>query len=172
MVFLTWKNFLKKVILKQTSRQQKTCKMTLAECKELNISRQPLDVEKGFPCQSCWQFNTSLIINFLWRRTRLVHFMKLSMRLQLTVTEKALTLKAPITTKSRLPSPLLKCLTSLNDKQCGPRSDCSYRSSLIWTHPVCSILRFISYVNLGKYLLQTTSADVIFQMHFSWGFKD
>ena len=27
---------------------------------------------------------------------------------------------------------------SLYDKQCGPRSDCSYRSSLIWVHPVCS----------------------------------
>ena len=23
-------------------------------------------------------------------------------------------------------------------KQCGPRSDCSYRSSLIWVHTVCN----------------------------------
>ena len=34
-------------------------------------------------------------------------------------------------------SHLLKCLRSLYTKQCGPRSDCSYRSSLIWVHPVC-----------------------------------
>ena len=34
-------------------------------------------------------------------------------------------------------SRLLKCLRSLYGKQCGPRSDCSYRSSLIWVHPVC-----------------------------------
>ena len=41
-----------------------------------------------------------------------------------------LTLNAPITTKVICFSRLLKCLRSLYDKQCGPRSDCSYRSSL------------------------------------------
>ena len=34
-------------------------------------------------------------------------------------------------------SRLLKCLRSLYGKQCGPRSDCSNRSSLFWVHPVC-----------------------------------
>ena len=48
-----------------------------------------------------------------------------------------LTLKAPIATKVICFSRLLKCLRSLYDKQCGSRSDCSYRSSLIWVHPVC-----------------------------------
>ena len=42
-----------------------------------------------------------------------------------------LTLKAPIPTKVVCFSSLLKCLRSLYDKQCGPRSNCSYRSSLI-----------------------------------------
>ena len=48
-----------------------------------------------------------------------------------------LTLKAPIATKVVCFSLLLKCLRSLYDKQCGPRSDCSYRSSLIRVHTVC-----------------------------------
>ena len=39
--------------------------------------------------------------------------------------------------KSGLLSRLLKFLKSLYSKQCGPRSDCSYRSNLIWVHPVC-----------------------------------
>ena len=47
------------------------------------------------------------------------------------------TLNAPITTKVVCFSRLLKCLRSLFDKQCGPRSDCSYRSSLIWVQAVC-----------------------------------
>ena len=48
-----------------------------------------------------------------------------------------LTLNAPIATKVVCFSYLLKCLRSLYDKQCGPRSDCSYRSSLFWVHAVC-----------------------------------
>ena len=43
-----------------------------------------------------------------------------------------LTLNTPITT-----SRLLKCLRSFYGKQCGSRSDCSYRSSLFWVHTVC-----------------------------------
>ena len=38
---------------------------------------------------------------------------------------------------NRNKSCLLKRLRSLYDKQLGPRSDCSYRSSLICVHPVC-----------------------------------
>ena len=48
-----------------------------------------------------------------------------------------LTLNEPIATKVVCFSHLLKCLRSLYGKQCGPRSDCSYRSSLFWVHPVC-----------------------------------
>ena len=47
-----------------------------------------------------------------------------------------LTLNAPIATKVVCFSRLLKCLRSLYDKQCGLRSDCSYRSSLFWVHIV------------------------------------
>ena len=48
-----------------------------------------------------------------------------------------LTLNAPIATKVVCFTRLLKCLRSLYDKQCGPSSDCSYRSSLFWVHTVC-----------------------------------
>ena len=47
------------------------------------------------------------------------------------------TLNAPIATNVVCFSRLLKCLRSLYGKQCGPRSDCSYRSSLFWVHAVC-----------------------------------
>ena len=49
----------------------------------------------------------------------------------------ALTLKVQITTKVICFSCLLKCLRSLYVKQCGLRSDCSYRSSLFWVQAVC-----------------------------------
>ena len=48
----------------------------------------------------------------------------------------ALTLNAPIATKVVCFSRLLKCLRSLYGKQCGPRSDCPYRSSLFWVRTV------------------------------------
>ena len=48
-----------------------------------------------------------------------------------------LTLNVPIKTKVVCFSRLLKCLRSLYGKQCGPRSDCFYRSSLLWVHAVC-----------------------------------
>ena len=44
---------------------------------------------------------------------------------------------APIATKVVCFSRLLKCLRSLYGKQCGPRSDCSYRGSLFWVYAVC-----------------------------------
>ena len=84
-------------------------------------------------------------------------------------------LNAPIPTKSSAFFRLLKCLRSLFSKLCGPRSDCSYRSS--HTAPieaVCSgstlfgsILN--SSVKLGNYLQQTTSADDIFRCIFFLG---
>ena len=48
-----------------------------------------------------------------------------------------LTLNAPIATKVVCFSRLLKCLKSLYGKQYGPRSDCSYWSSLFGVHNVC-----------------------------------
>ena len=48
-----------------------------------------------------------------------------------------LTLNASIATKVFCFSRLLKCLRSLYGKQCGPRSDCSYGSSLFWASAVC-----------------------------------
>ena len=55
-------------------------------------------------------------------------------------------LKAPRKTASENVVCLCRLMNILADfsnlvlhtgKQCGPRSDCSYRSSLIWVHTVC-----------------------------------
>ena len=74
-----------------------------------------------------------------------------------------LTLNAPIATKVVCFSRLLKCLRSLYGKQCGPRSECSYGSSLFWVHAV----RFYTLsVMSGNYMQQTTSADDIFRCIF------
>ena len=77
------------------------------------------------------------------------------------------TLKAPIATKVVCFSRLLKCLRSLYDKQCGTRSDSSYRSSLFWVHAVCFYTKFVSNVR------QLFAADDFsrghFQMHFFLG---
>ena len=63
-----------------------------------------------------------------------------------------LTINAPIATKVVGFSRLLKCLRSLYGNQCGPRSDCSYRSSLFWVHPVCFYTYFVS--NVSPMLIQ------------------
>ena len=72
-----------------------------------------------------------------------------------------LTLNVPIATKVVCFSRLLKCLRSLNGKQCGPRSGavCSGPTLL------ASILNLS--VMLGNYLQQTTFSDAF----FSWRFK-
>ena len=75
-----------------------------------------------------------------------------------------LTLNGPIATKVVCFSRLLKCLRSLYGKQCGPRSDCSYRSSLFWVHAVCFYTN--SSVVLVNYLQRTTSVDDIFRCIF------
>ena len=75
-----------------------------------------------------------------------------------------LTLNAPIATKVVCFSRLLKCLRSLYGKQCGPRSDCSYRAVCSGFTLFASILN--SSVMLGNYLQQTTSADDIFKCIF------
>ena len=70
-----------------------------------------------------------------------------------------LNLKVPISTKVACLSHLLKCLRSFYDKQCGPRSDCSYRSTLF-----ASILKFISNFR------QLFVADDFSRCHFSDAF--
>ena len=77
-----------------------------------------------------------------------------------------LTLNAPIATKVVCFSHLLKCLRSLYGKQCGPRSDCSNRSSLFWVHAVCF---YTLSVMLSNYLQQTTSVNNIFRCIFFLG---
>ena len=85
------------------------------------------------------------------------------------VTTGILTLKAPIATKVVCFSRLLKCLRSLYDKQCGPRSDCSMGAVCSGSTLFASILN--SSVKLGNYLQQTTSADNIFRWIFFLGLK-
>ena len=79
-----------------------------------------------------------------------------------------LSLKAPIATKVVCFSRLLKCLRSLYDKQCGPRSDCSYIGA------VCSgSTLFASILKLVRNFRQLFAADDFsrrhFQMHFFLG---
>ena len=103
--------------------------------------------------------------NKVWILIRLLHQMRANQNLQcfqkkinLCSAGQGLTLNAPIATKVVCFSRLLKCLRSLYGKQCGPRSDCSYRSRLFWSKMFASILNL-----LGIYLQQTTSADDIFK---------
>ena len=80
-----------------------------------------------------------------------------------------LTLNAPIATKVVCFSRLLKCLRSLYGKQCGPRSDCSYRSICSGSMLFASILNLS--VMLGNYLQQTPSSDNIFRCIFFLALK-
>ena len=100
--------------------------------------------------------------SYNWKTAKTVHF------------PIHLTLNAPIATKVVCFSRLLKCLRSLYGKQCGPKSDCSYRSSLFWVHAVCFYTQFISNVrqlfaadDSSRRLQQTTFSDAF----FSWRFK-
>ena len=79
----------------------------------------------------------------------------------------SLNLKAPIATKVVCFSRLLKCLRSLYGKQCGPRSDCSYRSSLFWVHAVCFYTEFVS--NIRQLFAADPFSRRHFQMHFFLG---
>ena len=62
---------------------------------------------------------------------------------------KGLTLNAPIATKVICFSRQLKCSRSLYGKRCGPRSDCSYRSSLFWIQAVCFFLALFGLIFFG-----------------------
>ena len=70
--------------------------------------------------------------------------------------------KAPIPTKVVCFSRLLNCLGSLYDKQCGPRSDFSYRSP--GSTLFASIVKFVSNVR------QLFAADDFSRRHFSDAF--
>ena len=89
-----------------------------------------------------------------------VHPMKVQMY---PFTGLPLTRNDPITTKVICFSHLLKCLRSLYDKQCGPRSDCSYRV-------VCSGSRLFAILKIISNARQFFAADNFgrqhFQMHF------
>ena len=69
-----------------------------------------------------------------------------------------------IATKVVCFSRLLKCLGSLYGKQCGPRPDCSYRSSLFWVHAVCFYTLFVSNAR------QLFAADDYSRQHFQMQF--
>ena len=81
--------------------------------------------------------------------------------------KKRLTLNAPIAMKVICFSRLLKCLRSLYGKQCGPRSDCSYRSRLFWVHTVCFYSWFVS--NVRQLFAAGDISRRHFQMHFFLG---
>ena len=55
-------------------------------------------------------------------------------------------------------------LRGLNGKQCGPRSDCSKKHSVLGPHFLLVYLNLP--VMLGSYLQQTPSADNIFRCIF------
>ena len=80
---------------------------------------------------------------------------------------KHLTLNVPIATKFVSFSRLLKCLRSLYGKQCEPRSDCSYRSSLFWVHAVCFSTQLLS--NARQLFAAVDFSRWHFQIHFFLG---
>ena len=80
--------------------------------------------------------------------------------------EVELTLNAPVATKVDCFSRLLKCLRSLYGEQCGPRSDCSPRSSLFWDHAVRFYTLFIGNV---RQLFAADDFSRPFQIHFFLG---
>ena len=74
------------------------------------------------------------------------------------------TLKAPIATKVVCLSRLPKCLRSIYGRKCGPRPDCSYRSSLFWVFAVCFYT-----CNVRQLYEADDFSRRHFQMHFFLG---
>ena len=89
--------------------------------------------------------------------TRVVHSRNVMQEYRI---KRRLILNAPIATKVVCFSRLLKCLRSLYGKQYGPRSDCSYRSSLFWVHTICFYTSFVSNAR------QLFAADNFSRRHF------
>ena len=67
-----------------------------------------------------------------------------------------LSIQAPITTKFVCFSCLLKCFKSLLVKHCGPRSDCSHRSSLTWLLTVCLYTVILWYIEIFYLYFRTS----------------
>ena len=59
---------------------------------------------------------------------------------------------------------LLVLLKTLRSKHCGPISDRSFRSSLIWVHIVCPQPKLV--LDVTNYMQQTNLADDIFRCIF------
>ena len=55
-------------------------------------------------------------------------------------------------------------------KQCGPRSDCSFKNSLIWVHTVCLYAK-IGLKKFARIFSRRQKSDDIFRCRFSWRFK-
>ena len=79
-----------------------------------------------------------------------------------------LTLNAPITTQVVCFFRLLKCLSSLCGKQCGPRSDCI---GAVCSGTTLHVSILNSSVMLGNFFAADDFSRRYFQMHFSWRFK-
>ena len=71
-----------------------------------------------------------------------------------------LTLNAPMATKVVCFSRLLKCLRSLYGKQCGPRSDCSFRSSLFWVQAQGGFSIFFCIGRLGPSIYPSPQKNI------------
>ena len=107
------------------------------------------------PSRSWWILITSYLLN--------LSFLSLISSASLWVNRSAILkfkINASIATKVVCFSRLLKCLRSLYGKQCGPRTDCSYRSSLFWVHTVCFYTEFVSNVR------QLFATDDFSRRHF------
>ena len=52
-------------------------------------------------------------------------------------------------------------------KQSGPRTDCSYRSSLIWVHSVCQRDFFTNIKNISRREKQTTPVVILLTRKFT-----
>ena len=76
-----------------------------------------------------------LTLKYFWQKKYLYKYI-------ITHTFRLLSLKAPIATKVICVPRQLKCLRSLCDKQCGPRSDCS-RSVCSGSTLFASILKYL-----------------------------
>ena len=69
--------------------------------------------------------------------------------------------------QSRLLFSSAETFKNLYGKQCGPRSDCSYRSSLFWVHAVCFYTLLVS--NVRQLFAADDFSRQHFQMHFFLG---
>ena len=141
---------------------------------KINFSKNSFMIGTLSEYQMAWiqirtnRIRTNILLVLIWVETVCKGYQLQLPRKELTdcnmkVNEPAheiLTLNVPSATKVVCVSLLLKCLRSLYGKQCGPRSDCSCRSSLFWVQAVCFNTLFVSNVR------QLFAADDIFRCIF------